>query len=445
MSQHSFEHLPAEALGQSSLVMSTVESHGDVSLHVGVDGNYYFDHDGAVVPLSNRNGPIGPDTYPRLDLLSVEENGSGGYQVIWENIYGDYIEWPIEGTGVRRGPGLRPDEQTLPGRELFYEHDLSGDGVIGYPPPAPGDKIFAPYIDVTLGSVQSVIDLITAAEVDAVTLAFLASGGQDQIIWGTWQNFRTSEQVQQLVSTVQQSGLEVIVSVGGYIATMPAATASSVEALTATYQSVLDTYSVNRLDFDVEGANLYDSAGNALRIDALKSLQATNPDLEISFTLPVVTDGLPASCLALLQEAHNAGLRIDVVNIMTMNYGPWYATGDAGADAIAASQSTIAQLQAMGMDAELLITPMIGINDVVAERFELQDAQEVVDFALSNEAVAGVSMWSLHRDNDDVLDDVTPISSGIPQDDFAFSEIFRSVGDASTNSTFGTSGFDDIA
>ena len=54
-------------------------------------------------------------------------------------------------------------------------------------------------------------------------------------------------------------------------------------------------------------------------------------------------------------------------------------------------------------------------------------------------------MWSLHRDNDDVLDDVTPISSGIPQDDFAFSEIFRSVGDASANSTFGTSGFDDIA
>ena len=43
------------------------------------------------------------------------------------------------------------------------------------------------------------------------------------------------------------------------------------------------------------------------------------------------------------------------------------------------------------------ITPMIGLNDVLTERFTLQDAQQLTDFAIENN-VKELSMWSANRD-----------------------------------------------
>lgn len=51
------------------------------------------------------------------------------------------------------------------------------------------------------------------------------------------------------------------------------------------------------------------------------ALQAANPGLTISYTLPVLPTGLTPNGVALLANAVQRGVRVDVVNIMTMDYG----------------------------------------------------------------------------------------------------------------------------
>ena len=106
----------------------------------------------------------------------------------------------------------------------------------------------------------------------------------------------------------------------------------------------------------------------------------------------------------------------------------------SGSDsALLASEATLAQLEQLGLSTPVVLTPMIGINDVRAEIFGLQDAQELVQYALSNDDVAGISMWSLHRDNGDWPGYLSGTSSGIVQDDFAFSSIFKSLTDPASS------------
>lgn len=53
----------------------------------------------------------------------------------------------------------------------------------------------------------------------------------------------------------------------------------------------------------------------------LPALQAANPGLTLSYTLPVLPAGLTAAGVALLANAVQRGVRVDVLNIMTMDYG----------------------------------------------------------------------------------------------------------------------------
>lgn len=303
-----------------------------------------------------------------------------------------------------------------------------------------GDKTFSPYIDMSLSSSQDLVEIVSAAGLGAITLAFVLSSGTDTLGWGgsgtiagdTQPNGTTIlSQIEQL----QAMGVEVTISLGGANGQEGALTFSSAEALAAAYQEIIDRYHVAKLDFDIEGSAIANDAANALRNEALVQLQAANPELEVSFTLPVLTTGLTQDGIDLLTAAMEAGVAISTVNIMAMDYGDYYDTGDMGADAISAALATIAQLQAIGLDSQIVITVMVGINDVTTEVFTLEDAQQLVDFAESNDSVAGLSIWSLSRDNGSATGYVSPTGSGIDQDTYAFTEIFKTVSDSNTGTT----------
>lgn len=295
-----------------------------------------------------------------------------------------------------------------------------------------GDKSFSPYVDMSLTTSQDLVQMVEDAGLEAVTLAFVLSSGTDTIGWGgsgtiandTLSNGST---ISSIVSELQANGVDVTISFGGANGQEAASTFSSVDALVAAYQSVIDTYGVTKLDFDIEGAAIADTEANAMRNEALAILQDNNPGLEVSYTLPVLTDGLTAAGLALLEDAVAHGVEVSYVNIMAMDYGSYYDSGDMGDDAISAAEATLTQLDSIGLDAKLVITPMIGINDVTSEVFTLEDAQQLVDYVDSNDDVAGISMWSLSRDNGDTVGQVSPVGSGVTQTDYAFSEIFGYV------------------
>src|SRR5678816_4923408 len=88
---------------------------------------------------------------------------------------------------------------------------------------------------------------------------------------------------------------------------------TSVSSLQAAYQAVLNKYSVNsstpvRLDFDIEGGATTDTASIDRRNQALVGLKNANPNLVISYTLPVLPTGLVASGVNILNRVKASGL-----------------------------------------------------------------------------------------------------------------------------------------
>ena len=120
----------------------------------------------------------------------------------------------------------------------------------------------------------------------------------------------------------------------------------------AAYQSVIDLYALRWIDFDVEGSAVADHASIDRRNQAIKLLQAANPGMTVSYTLPVLPSGLTADGVYVLQSAVKYGARVDVVNLMTMDFGDSAAPaadGRMGAYSIWAAGNTSAQATAAGM------------------------------------------------------------------------------------------------
>ena len=293
----------------------------------------------------------------------------------------------------------------------------------------PSTKSFSPYAYTNMVNSPLVSDLVSEIGLDAVTLAFMLSSGHNQLGWGGQGNFLTNNWVNDQITAMQAENIDITISFGGYGGIEAARVTYDNAQLGALYSQVIDAYGITKLDFDIEGPGMYDGNANTRRSEVLADLQSTYPDLEISYTLPVLTTGLTSAGIAVLQTAIDANLDLSAVNIMTMNYGAEYWAGDGSDSAILASEATLTQLQQLGLSIPVVLTPMIGVNDVHTEIFGLEDAQELVQYALSNDDVAGISMWSLHRDNGDWPGYLSATSSGVVQDDFAFSAIFDTLTD----------------
>ena len=87
------------------------------------------------------------------------------------------------------------------------------------------------------------------------------------------------------ISAIQAAGGNVIISFGGEAGGELAQTCTNVSQLTAAYQNVVNTYGVTRLDFDIEGGVLSDTAATSRRDQALAALQAQDPAVQVDFTL----------------------------------------------------------------------------------------------------------------------------------------------------------------
>lgn len=293
-----------------------------------------------------------------------------------------------------------------------------------------GDAGFAPYVDTSL---LPAFDLAASAEATGVkhyTLAFITDGGGCTPTWGGTGDL-ASNPVAGQIGALRAQGGDVRVSFGGAAGSELGTTCASADALAAAYGKVVDAYGLTKVDFDVEGGALPDAAANTRRAQAIARLQEAHPDLDVSFTLPVMPEGLTQDGVDLLADAERNGVRIDAVNIMAMDYGPAYS-GDMGTYAEQAATATQAQLKGvLGLsDAEawrtVAVTPMIGVNDVVTEIFEVDDATQLVEFAKSK-GIGRLSMWSGTRDRQcpgGTKPSADATCSSILQERFAFTKAF---------------------
>ncbi|MGW7819145.1 glycoside hydrolase family 18 protein [Streptomyces puniciscabiei] len=289
---------------------------------------------------------------------------------------------------------------------------------------------FAPYVDTSL---YPAFDLVGAADATGVknyNLAFITDGGGCTPKWGGVTDL-TSDAVAAQIGSLRAKGGDVRVSFGGASGSELATTCSSADALAAAYGKAVDAFKLTKVDFDVEGGALPNTAANTRRAQAIAKLQAQHPGLDVSFTLPVMPEGLTQDGVNLLSDARSNGVRISTVNIMAMDYGPSY-NGDMGDYAQQAATATQAQIKSvLGLSDSaawkaVAVTPMIGVNDVSAETFKVDDATQLVNFAKSK-GLGGLSMWSAARDQQcpgGPKNSADATCSSISQDKFAFSKAF---------------------
>ncbi|MDQ1038456.1 cell division septation protein DedD [Streptomyces sp. V3I8] len=293
-----------------------------------------------------------------------------------------------------------------------------------------GGAGFAPYVDTSLYPAFDLLAHAAATGVKEYNLAFVTDGGGCTPKWGGVTDLG-GDAVAAQIGGLRDGGGDVRVSFGGASGSELALNCPSADALAAAYGKAVDAYDLTKVDFDVEGGALPDTAANTRRAKAIAKLQAEHPGLDVSFTLPVMPEGLTQDGVSLLADAKANGVAVGTVNIMAMDYGPAYS-GDMGTYAEQAATATQAQIEGvLGLSDSaawkaVAVTPMIGVNDVATEIFTVDDATQLVAFARSK-GLGGLSLWSATRDKQcagGTRPTADATCSSVLQDANAFSKAF---------------------
>ncbi|MFI6977179.1 cellulose binding domain-containing protein [Embleya sp. NPDC050154] len=290
----------------------------------------------------------------------------------------------------------------------------------------PGSVRSVPYIDITAPT-PTLTDVAAATGQKLFTLAFvLGSNSGCDPKWGGTIALDEPRIVNQIAALRAQGG-DVVVAFGGAAGPYLEASCGSVDTLAAAYTKVIDTLGVKHLDIDIEASIPIGTMNKALA-----KVQRDRPATTVSFTLMIQGDdyGLtPALGVDLLKNARDNGVRVDVVNAMTMEFGTsrpvW---GDA---VIAAAESTLRQMKEIWptkSDAELkgmlAVTPMIGRN-FNGKIFVQSDATKLVTWANTNH-IGRLAFWSVGRDNGSCPGGgVSPTCSSISQSPYEFTNLFK--------------------
>ncbi len=301
-----------------------------------------------------------------------------------------------------------------------------------------------PYVDVTLTPTFQFQDP-TANPANDVALGFVVADPKSACTpsWGgaySLDEASASLDLDRRVSQLRAAGGNVMLSLGGANNSELAVACTDQDQLTAAYRQLVKRYDVTTLDLDVEGTAVADQASLERRAAALKAVQA-DTKLAVWLTLPVSPDGLTADGLNAVRTTLEGGVSLRGVNVMTMDYGT-STTPDMLSLSTSALEATHKQLTDLYLRLGVQLTssqvwsrigatPMIGQNDVDAERFTLADARGLASFAL-DKGLGRVSMWSLNRDAPckGTFTNVVVHSntcSGVPQDALAFSSVFADL------------------
>ena len=294
-------------------------------------------------------------------------------------------------------------------------------------PPSPnsdGVRV-APYVDMGLLSNGSTTleQLAESGGVKSFSLAFVTSTGCK----ASWFNAfdPRSGQFKDQIEELRKAGGDIKVSFGGATGTELAQACTDIKALQAEYQAVVDAYDLNYIDLDIEGSAAADQASIARRSTALAALQKANPGLKISLTLPVLPEGLTTDGMNVVKSAKDAGVDLDLVNIMAMDYGRAAQDyGDLAIQAVTSTKNQIKSLYGIGdaaAFAKVGVTPMLGRNDDNGT-FTQSDARDVVAFANAN-SLGFVSYWEVNRDKN-ACDGALFQCTNVSQAPFEFSKIF---------------------
>jgi Glycosyl hydrolases family 18 len=277
-------------------------------------------------------------------------------------------------------------------------------------------QVFAPYFEAYNTSDGGPSAQSQASGAKYLSLAFLqtATAGSCTVYW----NGDTSEPVSSSsfgsdISAIQAAGGNVIPSFGGESAdttgTELADSCTNVSDIAGVYENVISTYHVSRIDLDVEGDSLTDTAGINRRNEAIAQVEswaaANGVTIQFSYTMPASTTGMTSQDQAVVQNAIADHAEISTVNLMTFDYftGTEQNMATDTETAAAGTYSELRTLYPSGTPAQLWhmigVTEMPGIDDFGPdETFTKANAATVLKWAQAK-GISTLSFWALQRDN----------------------------------------------
>lgn len=282
-------------------------------------------------------------------------------------------------------------------------------------------------------------------DVKFFNLGFIQSvGGQirdNKLVWGWGGHEVLSEAapdnaqylgIKQSIRELRELGGDVVVSLGGLNGLAFWQATQDVEILTNTYMDLVTGYGLTRLDLDIEGG-AQDKAQNIANAKAIKKVQDAT-GVKIVLTLPVNPDGLAYEGRNVVEAYLSEGVEIDVINLMTMCYGPANLLpgenyGTASVRAVDSAKSQLQDLYARFAGetltnqeayAKLGTTPSIGFEGSAHPIFTTEWAELIVNHAIEK-GLAMTSFWSMNRDAQ--LENNQGISS-----QYEFTNIFKRFG-----------------
>jgi hypothetical protein len=315
----------------------------------------------------------------KYQLACFKKNGAHCWAIgVWSVIFGAFLT-------VAQLPAVGADRPSWPAR------------------------VFAPYLYLGAGDNFKMTDGDDVCGLKYYTVAFIIAQqeghGQETKYFNepSWYGHVPMQQdfYKDQIDEIRKRGGDVIVSFGGEAGRELAIILEDPAALQAAYQSIVDRYHFTWLDFDIEGSNLENHAKASKRRNAvLAALQAKNPGLRVSYTLPVDPDGISHASQELLADAKAKGVNVYSANLMVMFFGKRFihkgkSEGELGIDSAMKARE---QIQKLDPAVRIGLCPCLGNNGSKEEVFTLGDAKVLKAFADKTPWVCSLHYWSINDD-----------------------------------------------
>jgi hypothetical protein len=242
------------------------------------------------------------------------------------------------------------------------------------------------------------------------------------------------------IAAIQARGGNVIPSFGGFAAdttgTELADSCTSVASIAEVFESLITTYRVPRIDLDIEGDSVNNTAGINRRNEAIAQTEAWaarhGRPIQFSYTLPTFPTGLTTQDVAILADAKADHARISTVNLLTFDYflgtaQDMVADTESAAAALVGSLHTLFPAEpAFQLWETVGVTEMPGIDDFGPdETFAAADAATILRWARSH-GIGTLSFWAVQRDNGGCPGTQgAGACSGLDQPTWFFSHVFE--------------------
>nr|WP_322480742.1 hypothetical protein [Thermogemmatispora sp.] len=182
----------------------------------------------------------------------------------------------------------------------------------------------APYVMPLANHPPSLTTVMSATGVRVFTLAFIVADNGCTPAWEADSGLidvSADTQVGPIINAVRAAGGDVVVSFGGYNGTKLGQVCGTAQATAAAEQAVINKYSLRAIDLDLEEPEYENASAINNELGAAQILQASNPGLMITITLPGTTAGTGYFGQQLLNTARSLGYTPSSYSIMPFDGG----------------------------------------------------------------------------------------------------------------------------